>query len=129
MFIGNDGGGILITAHGIIRIPPWNPDVLAQFKALGALTRLSVGLDRKTNETVIDDNLTILTKAVETLVEKAGGQKPESILYYDADDGFVCGNGIHPFPWPRHQLLEPNVREDLNLATGKRTAAELQGTH
>jgi hypothetical protein len=103
LFGGGDAGGIIITAHGIKRIPPFDPGILRQFKALNGLVQL--GNDGALGREV--EQITArLTQSVMGQVEKhAGVGAGSQVVYMDVDDGFVCGStGKPPIPFPHHLL-------------------------
>jgi hypothetical protein len=123
LFGGGDGGGIKITDHGIERIPPFEPWVLAQFKAVNALVRV-----RSTElGTQAEQLAKRMTDQLVSYVQKASGTgSGAAIAFMDVDDGFVCGNGPHPHPFP-YGLLSPLMqsaqlqqRQQLDLGTQAR---------
>jgi hypothetical protein len=103
LFGGGDGGGIWIDQNGTVhRIPPWTPDVLFSWKAASKLTAATVGLSDGVREEVLG----IATKMVADLVGPVIAQAPDAggdygIVFFDVDDGFVCGStGLPPIPIP-----------------------------
>jgi len=95
LFGGGDAGGIIITAHGIKRIPPFGPEVLHQLKAVNALVR--VGGDGASE---LGEVAARLSNTVVAHVEKTAGAQGASVLFLDGDDGVYCGNGQKPIPVP-----------------------------
>jgi hypothetical protein len=101
LFGGGDAGGIRITDHGIERIPPFDPEIVRQFKAVNALVRVrSTELGRQVEELAarMTDHL------VANVQKTAGAGTGSSIVFMDVEDGFVCGNGLRPVPFPHHLL-------------------------
>jgi len=107
LFGGGDGGGIVIDAKGIHRIPPYDPGVLLQLKAASALVSVNALHDANlTREaTAIAERLT--TTVIPQLTKTAGATNlgDNSIAFIDADGGFVCGStGKKPIPIPPKSL-------------------------
>ena len=107
LFGGGDGGGIIIDAKGIHRIPPYDPGILLQLKAASAL----VGVNALHNAKLSQDATTIaeqLTTAVIPQLTKTAGATTlgdNSVAFIDDDGGFVCGStGKKPIPIPRKTL-------------------------
>jgi len=100
---GGDAGGIIITAHGIKRIPPFDPGILRQFKALNGLVQLG---NEGTLGREVEQLTSQLTENLLATVEKQTGAGAGSqVVYMDVDDGFVCGStGKPPIPFPHHLL-------------------------
>jgi len=103
LFGGGDGGGIIIDATGVHRIPPWTPDVLVELKAVSALLSVNAlhdaGLTKDAG--AIAERLT--TKVIPQIVKNAGGSNlgENSVAFVDGDGGFVCGStGKLPIPIP-----------------------------
>jgi hypothetical protein len=112
LFGGGDAGGIYIGTDGKVhRIPPWNPEVLTQLKAVKSLAAVV--------STIHDQNL---VKEVSTLTERlsesvvtqtakiAGVQlnASDSVAFFDSDGGFTCGTtGKHPVPFPGPHIAVP----------------------
>jgi hypothetical protein len=104
--IGSDGGGIVITPHGIRRIPPWEPPMLWQLRALAALANAGSHLPAK-----VQGELAPLTDKLSELVvgqvEKATGEtaKELEVIFEDEEGGIRCGNNLpHPLPIPPRPL-------------------------
>jgi hypothetical protein len=107
LFGGGDGGGIVIDANGIHRIPPYTPDVLLQLKAASALVGVNALHNAKLTQdvTAIAEQLT--TAVIPQLTKTAGATNlgENSIVFVDDDGGFVCGStGKKPIPIPRKTL-------------------------
>jgi hypothetical protein len=107
LFGGGDGGGIVIDANGIHRIPPYDPGILLQLKAVSALVGVNAlhdaGLTRDAN--AIAERLT--TTVIPQLTKTAGATNlgDNSIAFIDDDGGFVCGStGKRPIPIPPKTL-------------------------
>ena len=107
LFGGGDGGGIVIDANGIHRIPPYTPDVLLQLKAVSALVGVNaLHNPRLTQEaTALAEQLT--TTVIPQITKTAGATNlgDNSIAFVDDDGGFVCGStGKRPIPIPPKTL-------------------------
>jgi hypothetical protein len=101
LFGGGDGGGLKITSHGVEKIPPYGPPFMRQLRAVNALIRVSNdgGLGQQVEEVTAR-----MTSQIVAHVEKTTGASGSSIVFLDAEDGFVCGTGPRPFPFPHHLL-------------------------
>lgn len=105
LFGGGDGGGIYIDANSRLhRIPPWDPQIMAQLKAANALTSAA---DRLATADVGKELHTIaerLTSSVVPQVARSVGGiavGENAVAFIDGDDGFTCGStGKHPIPFP-----------------------------
>jgi hypothetical protein len=101
LFGGGDAGGIRITDHGIERIPPFDPGVVRQFKAVNALVRVrSAELGQQVEELAAK----MTDQLVANVQKTAGATTGSAIVFMDVEDGFVCGNGRRPVPFPHHLL-------------------------
>lgn len=124
LFGGGDGGGLRITDHGVERIPPYDPQVLRQLKAVNALLQaqsLESSLGRE-----VGGATERLAQQVVAHVDKAvGGLGNGAVVYLDVDDGFSCGNGRKPVPFPHHLLA--SIFADRQLQAGQQLAAAVQG--
>jgi hypothetical protein len=106
LFGGGDGGGILIGPNGVRPIPPFDPRVLRQLRAISALAGAAHELHAK------DPVRRQLGPLVNKLTNLAVGQveasvgaldNQHSLIYQDEDGGFTCGSTGKPpipFPWP-----------------------------
>ena len=78
LFGGGDGGGIVIDANGIHRIPPYDPGVLLQLKAVSAL----VGVNALHDATLTRDAAAIAerltTSVIPQLTKTAGATRRPS---------------------------------------------------
>ena len=94
LFGGGDAGGIIITAHGIKRIPPFGPEVLRGLQAANKLSHLPEARE-------LGDVTARLSRNVLANVAKATGvANATAVLLAEDDDVFVCGNGLKPGPIP-----------------------------
>lgn len=109
MIIGNsDGGGWEITPQGIRPIPPWNPEMVLQFKALAALANAQHDLANKKMQELLAPLTEQLGKlVVEQIEDTAGSGAVEGGFFYDGPEGGVfCGStGQPPFPIPPRRIL------------------------
>lgn len=113
LFGGGDGGGLIIGPNGVRPIPPFDPGLRRQLKALGALTqalRFGAGTDARELVTLT----TKLSNHVVGAIEGVVGQLDAagSLVYQDDDGGFSCGStGLPPipFPWPPRDV--PGIEE------------------
>lgn len=104
LFGGGDGGGIIIGPDGVRPIPPFDPGILLQFKAVAHLTRAQPLLSRELQRQLaplLNKTANLLVGQVERL---AGPLDAEAgIVFQDADGGFTCGSTGKPpipLPWP-----------------------------
>jgi hypothetical protein len=108
LFGGGDGGGIEIGPDGKIhRIPPWNPEIMLQLKAVSALTSVSTIHDATLTKEAGALAERLSTKVIPQVVTTAESTHPGdgSIAFVDGDGGFVCGStGKHPIPIPPRPL-------------------------
>ena len=93
LFGGGDAGGIIITSHGIKRIPPFGPDVLRELQAVNSLVNLTSGKE-------FGDVASRLSANALAQVGKATGTTGASVVFADGDDIVYCGNGLRPGPIP-----------------------------
>lgn len=106
LFGGGDGGGIRITPSGAEPIPPFNPALRLQLRALNALTRAEQLMSEKEESVRLLSGVTTkLLGAVLTQVEALIGEidGDNGLVYQDEDGGFTCGSTGKPpipFPWP-----------------------------
>jgi hypothetical protein len=91
LFGGGDAGGLVITAHGIRRIPPFGPEVLHELRAVNNLVR--VGKE-------FNDVAARLSGQALAQIGKATGTTGASVVFADGDDVVYCGNGRIPVPIP-----------------------------
>jgi hypothetical protein len=103
LFGGGDAGGLVITAHGIRRIPPFGPEILHELRAVNNLVR--VGRE-------FGDVATRLSGQALAQIGKATGTTGASVVFADGDDVVYCGNGRPPIPFPHGG----NVQVELQAA-------------
>src|SRR3954471_24937532 len=89
LFGGGDAGGIIITAHGIKRIPPFGPEILLELPAVNSLANLA-------NRQDIGDVSSRLSVTALAEVGKATGTTGVSVMFADGDDFVYGGNGKKP---------------------------------
>ncbi len=110
LFGGGDGGGIIITAHGVRRIPPFDPALLAQLRGVSLLVN---SIDNDGDKVSQGELRSITTKAANYIVEQIEGifgplDKNSSIVFDDPEGGFTCGStGKPPIPIPQPHFLPP----------------------
>ncbi len=105
LFGGGDAGGIIITPHGIKRIPPWNPLITATLKGLQHLMHADVSIDDREISNEISGVAARLNDRIVGWVDNEVGSAT-SIVFLDGDDGFVCGStGKPPIPIPRPHAM------------------------
>ncbi len=105
LFGGGDGGGIYIDAKGVLhRIPPWTPDLMAQLKAVNALTsaagRVKAPEIGKEMHGLAER---LASGVIPRLAQSVGGigAGENTVAFFDGDDGFFCGStGKRPIPFP-----------------------------
>lgn len=105
LFGGGDGGGIRITPNGIEPIPPFDPALRYQLRALNTLVRAGRYMQEKDYTRLLGTATTKLTDAVLTQLEGLVGEidADNGLIYQDDDGGFTCGSTGKPpipFPWP-----------------------------
>jgi hypothetical protein len=131
LFGGGDAGGIIITEHGVRRIPPFDPGTRLQLRGLSALAnagRYAHGDAAKELSGIVGRLSSDVIGRVERIVGPLSGAN--SLVYDDPDGGFVCGStGQPPIPFPPRGTvasisdlvaggaLEPELIGFLNEAT------------
>lgn len=110
LFGGGDGGGIIIGPNGIKPIPPWNPRLQRQLRAVSALAHVARD---KTAGVVVSRELTPLLEKLTAdalkQVATMAGKGEHSVVYVDdGGDGFTCGTPPTkpPIPFPRGGLTQ-----------------------
>lgn len=82
--VGVDDGGFIITSHGIVPVPPWDPTVRARLDAVVALARLGE-LDTKA------DVAPVVRQLVSEVSAQLGAEVTARYVYYSADGyGFTA---------------------------------------
>ena len=97
LFGGGDAGGLVITAHGIRRIPPFGPEVLYELRAVNNLVR--VGKE-------FGDGAARLSGQALAQIGKTTGTSGASVVFAEDDDFVYCGNGRPPVPLPHGGLVQ-----------------------
>lgn len=105
LFAGGDGGGIRITPNGIEPIPPFDPALRLQLRALNALVRAASIMPVKESTRRLGGPVGKLTSAILAQLEAVVGEidADTGLVFQDADGGFTCGSTGKPpipFPWP-----------------------------
>jgi hypothetical protein len=108
LFGGGDGGGLIITTDGVRPIPPFDPFVRAQIKAVSNLVTGAHPLvgDAEELEGYAARIASIVVQHVEAIVGSLDAEA-SLIVLSDDGDGFTCGTtGRPPIPLPRppHEL-------------------------
>jgi hypothetical protein len=115
LFGGGDGGGIIITAHGVRRIPPFDPGLRLELRGISALVQATLyGRDPNTQE--YESLVNKLSNHAIARVEAVVGALDEanSLIYQDDDGGFVCGTtGKPPIPVPHSGPSVPGLGDVL----------------
>jgi hypothetical protein len=125
LFGGGDGGGIRITPNGIEPIPPFDPALRLQLRALNALLRAGRLMPEKESSRLLGAVIGQLTGAALTQLEAIVGQidADAGLVFQDTDGGFTCGSTGKPpipFPWPvdpRRTVEELFAQGVLNAPT------------
>jgi len=111
LFGGGDGGGFWVDRNGKIhRIPPYDPEIFRQLKAVSALVNVAAHHDGAIAREAEALAETLSTTAIPEIARIAGATElgDHSVAFVDGDDTFVCGStGKHPGPLPHH--LASNV--------------------
>jgi hypothetical protein len=100
LFGGGDAGGLIITAHGIRRIPPFDPGLRLQLRGVSALTQASGQLQGD------QDFSALVNKLAHHAVARVGAvvgvlDAENSLIFQDDAGGFSCGStGKPPIPLP-----------------------------
>lgn len=118
LFGGGDGGGLLITADGVRPIPPFDPHVRAQVKAVSHLV-LGTQAEGGDGEELAGYSARIANIAMQHVEAIVGPLDEEAglVVLNDDSDGFTCGtSGKAPVPLPRPPRELPSV--DSMLARG-----------
>lgn len=117
LFGGGDGGGLIITANGVRRIPPFDPAIFKQLRATALLTN---AYSPKASADTRRELQALATKAANLVVGQVeadiGPLGSDAMLIYDDDDGgFYCGStGKPPIPIPSPRELPAVVRNLLS---------------
>lgn len=132
LFGGGDAGGLLITEHGVRPIPPFDPGVLLNLKAAGAMVNAVAAARDDTAARKFSKLATSLCNLAVQLVEEVVGplDADRALIFQDEDGGFTCGSSGKPpipLPWPPRRLpsvpdllaagaIEPDLVEILRRA-------------
>lgn len=108
LFGGGDGGGLIITAEGVRPIPPFDPLLRRQLRAVANLVNsLPVGRDQPGAQELgqlANKLANIAVGHIERIVGELDADN--GLVYLDDDGGFTCGSTGRPpvpIPWPpRH---------------------------
>lgn len=105
LFGGGDGGGLIIGPNGVKPIPPWDPSLRLQLRALNQLVRADTLAPKKEVVKALRGTISKLTGAVLTQIETLAGELDADVglVYQDGEGGFSCGSTGRPpipFPWP-----------------------------
>jgi hypothetical protein len=114
LFGGGDGGGFIITANGIRKIPPYDPPILHALKAARHLAE--AGARKGTAGDLAGIATRVASGAFEQIQKSAGSSfdRGGEIVFLDADGGFVCGSVGKPpipIPFPRGLELQGSLAE------------------
>lgn len=102
---GSDGTQIIVTAHGVHKIGPWNPNILAAVKAEKYLTHvMNTTKDRAVKKNMSEALLNVSSSLMASMKENAGAFEfngTTAFVTVDGDDiDWRCGNEPRPFPVP-----------------------------
>lgn len=107
LFGGGDAGGLIFGPHGVRPIPPFDPALRKQLRAVNALTH-ALELRGKHAPTELSTLTNKLANVVVGEIEAVVGplDARAGLTFQDDDGGFSCGSTGKPpipFPWPaRH---------------------------
>jgi len=109
LFGGGDAGGLIITANGVRRIPPFDPGILKALKATASLVAAAkAASSEKAREKLGRLATSLSVAALEQVEDVVGPLEGESALVFqDEGDGFTCGTTGKkpiPLPWPPADL-------------------------
>ena len=112
LFGGGDAGGLLIGPNGVRPIPPFDPALLRQIRAVSELTGAGRSLGRDERRREFQELTNKLSNLVVEQVEGVVGPlEPENgLIYQDDDGGFTCGSTGRPplpIPWPAPRSPSP----------------------
>jgi hypothetical protein len=116
-----DGFGLVITPHGVVRIPPWDPPMAARINAATKIAALAehgieLGVDVEA----------LLAELVRPVLDQTGEIGSGALAAFDGDgDGIYCGNGrIGPIPRPKGGPWQVDVSERVGASLAKNVAEE-----
>ncbi len=114
LFGGGDGGGLIITEHGVKPIPPFDPSILGNLKSAAAMVNgFAAARESSIRRKMAPLATNICNLAVEQVEQVVGPLDADrSLIFQDDDGGFVCGSTGKPpipIPWPPRSL--PSVGE------------------
>ncbi len=118
LFGGGDGGGIIIGPHGVRRIPPFDPAILRQLRAVNQLCHALELRGRHAPAELASLTNRIANVAIGEVEAVVGPLDARTgLTYQDDDGGFSCGSTGRPpipLPWP---VLQGPAFDDL-VSTG-----------
>lgn len=125
LFGGGDGGGIRLTANGVEPIPPFDPALRLQLRALNGLARATRFMPEKDSARLLGSVVTKLSGTVLNQLEALVGEidADNGLIYQDEGGGFSCGStGKPPIPFPfpvdpRKAVADLLARGVLNAPT------------
>lgn len=104
LFGGGDGGGLVLTPHGVKRIPPWEPRILAALKTITAASRLqTMAAGDPVVEHLGEFSTRALAEVLPKIEETVGDLHGEAglVVLGDDGDGWYCGTVPRkPIPLP-----------------------------
>jgi len=109
LFGGGDGGGLIVTAEGVRPIPPFDPLLRRQLRAVANLVNsLPAGRDEPDAQELRQLANKLANVAVGR-VERIVGEldADHGLVYLDDDGGFACGSTGRPpvpIPWPPRRV-------------------------
>lgn len=114
LFGGGDGGGLIITEHGVRPIPPFDPAIRASLKSAAAMVNAVAAIKSdKTRSKMAKMATSLSNLAVEQVEAVVGPLDAErSLIFQDSDGGFTCGSigkPPIPLPWPPRSM--PSVQD------------------
>lgn len=114
LFGGGDAGGILIGPNGVTPIPPFDPPLLMQLRAISLMLRAESSLDDPESRRQLGALLNKFSNlSMSQIEERVGSLDPnDGLIYQDSDGGFYCGSTGRPpipFPWPAVNV--PTIRQ------------------
>jgi len=98
-----NGIGIVVSSKGVRIIPPCDPELLATLQAIAGIqgAHRSLPADVQREATALSARLGTIAVAA---AQKLAGERLDAdggLVFYDAEDGFTCGNGKPPVPLPQ----------------------------
>jgi hypothetical protein len=128
LFDGGSNGGLLQGSQGVRPIPPFDPALREELRALGALLRaVSANPNEDERRTIMEHARKLAGYVIEQVEGVVGPLDDQAgLVYQDEGGGFTCGSSGKPplpFPWPATQIT--GVEEVLGVGILEQELIEL----